>query len=84
MAVRTFEIKKKGEGFVISEQAGSNYHKEAAVHESPNRKDAADWLRSEGGAPDLVDQALVDAASAERVFLETGGSYDEVENFPKR
>lgn len=82
--VRTFEIKKNGEGFTIAEQAGSDPHRDAPVFEAKNRHEAAEWLRKEGGAPDLVDQALLDAASAERTFLEVGGSYSEVEDFPKR
>ena len=84
MAVRTLEIRKQGEGYVILEQAGSNYRKESATYESPNREDAGQWLRREGGAPDLVDQALDDASSTERVFLEMAGNYDEAEGFPKR
>ncbi len=84
MAVRTLEIRKQGEGYVILEQAGSNYRKDSATYESPNRADAEGWLRRQGGSPDLVDQALDDAASTERVFLELVGNYDEAEGFPKR
>lgn len=83
MAVRTLEITKNGEGYTVLEQAGSNYRKDTATYNSPNREDAAGWLRRQGGAPDLVDQALDDAASTERVFLEIPGNYDEAEAFPK-
>ncbi len=84
MAVRTLEIQKQGEKYIISEQEGSNYRKDSATYESPNRADAESWLRRQGGSPDLVDQALDDAASTERVFLEMVGNYDEAEGFPKR
>jgi hypothetical protein len=83
MALRTFEIRKNGEGYTILEQAGSNYHRDMAVHESPNREDAQQWLSKEGGAPDLVNQALDDAATTERVFVEMVGDYSESEDFPK-
>ncbi len=83
MAVRNFEIQKKGEGYLISEQAGSNYHREAAVHESPNREDASAWLRKEGGAPDLVDDALDRLQASDRVFVPMVGNYSEAEEFPK-
>ena len=84
MAVRTLEIQKQGERYIISEQEGSNYRKDSATYESPSRADAEQWLRRQGGSPDLVDQALDDAASAERVFLEMVGNYDEAEGFPKQ
>ncbi len=84
MAVRTLEIRKQGEGYVILEQAGSNYRKDSATYEAPNRADAEQWLRRQGGSPDLVDQALDDAAGAERVFFELVGNYDEAEGFPAR
>ncbi len=83
MALRNFEIQKKGDGYVISEQQGSNYHREMAVHESPNRDDASAWLRKEGGAPDLVEQALEDAQTTDRVFVQMVGDYSESEDFPK-
>ena len=84
MALRTLEIQKKAEGYVITEQVGSNYRKDSAVYESPDRADAEGWLRRQGGAPDLVDNALDDAAKGERVFFELVGNYDEAEGFPKR
>ncbi len=84
MAVRTLEIRKQGETYLILEQAGSNYRKDSATYESPSRADAEHWLRQQGGSPDLVDQALDDAATTERVFLEMVGNYDESEGFPKR
>ena len=83
MALRNFEIKKQGEGYLISEQEGSNYHREVAIHEAPNRQEASDWLRGEGGAPDLVEQALDDAQSSERVFVQMVGNYSEADDFPK-
>jgi hypothetical protein len=47
--------------------------------------EAADWLRSEGGSPDLVDQILKDAASGERVFFEAAGSsYATFQEFPSK
>ncbi len=83
MALRNFEIKKQGEGYLISEQEGSNYHREVAVHEAPNREDASAWLRKEGGAPDLIEQALEDVQSSERVFVQMVGNYSEADEFPK-
>ncbi len=83
MALRTLEIQKQGETYVISEQAGSNYRKDAATYESPSLEDAASWLRRQGGAPDHVDKALSDASGGDRVFLEMVGNYDEAEGFPK-
>ena len=84
MALRTLEIQKQGTGFKITETEGSNYRKDTAVYESPSREDAEGWLRRQGGAPDLVDQALDDAAAAGQVFFELVGNYDEAEGFPKR
>lgn len=84
MAVRTLEICKQGEGYVILEQAGSNYRKDSATYNSPNRDDAAQWLRRQGGSPDLVDDALENAETTDRVFFELVGNYDESEGFPKR
>ncbi len=84
MAVRNLEIRKQGEGYLIAEQAGSNYHQEKAVHQSPDREDARKWLCGQGGSPDFVDQALEDAETTERVFLEMVGNYSEAEEFPKR
>ncbi len=83
MALRNFEVRKVGEGYILSEQSGSNYHTETATHEAPDREDAANWLRSQGGAPDLVDQALEDAGSTERVFFQMVGNYSNSEDFPK-
>ncbi|RRA47338.1 hypothetical protein [Acidipila sp. EB88] len=83
MALRTLEIEKKGETYVITEQVGSNYRKDSAVYESPSLEDAAGWLRRQGGAPDLVDNALEEAASGQRIYLEMVGNYDEAEGFPK-
>ena len=84
MALRTLEIKKQGQGFSITESEGSNYRKDSAVYESPSREDAEGWLRRQGGAPDLVDQALADAAATGHVYFELVGNYDEAEGFPKR
>ncbi len=64
--------------------AAPNYRKDSATYESPSREDAANWLRRQGGSPDLVDQALEDAESTKQVFLEMVGNYDESEGFPKR
>ncbi len=83
MALRTLEIQKQGEVYIISEQAGSNYRKDTATYKSPSLEDAASWLRRQGGAPDLVDQALADAAEGDRVYVEMVGNYDEAECFPK-
>ena len=83
MAVRNFEIQKKGEGYVIAEQAGSNYHREVTSHEAPDRKDAVKWLCGQGGAPDLVEQAFDDLQSTNRVYVQMAGDYSEAENFPK-
>ena len=82
--VRTFEIKKNGDGYSINEQAGSDPHREEAAYEAGSRQDAAQWLRNEGGSPDLVDQVLDDAVSGERVFLEVGGAYKNIQEFPSR
>ena len=83
MALRNFEIKKQGEGFLISEQEGSNYHREVTVHEAADRHDASDWLRSEGGAPDLVEEALDQAQQSGQAFVQMVGNYSEADNFPK-
>jgi hypothetical protein len=83
--VRTFEIQKKGDGYSIAEQAGSDPHRTAVALEAKSEKEAADWLRSEGGSPDLVDQILKDAASGERVFFEAAGSsYATFQEFPSK
>ena len=83
MALRNFEIKKQGTGYLISEQEGSNYHRETAVHQAASREDASHWLRGEGGAPDLVEEALDQAQTAERSFMQMVGNYSEADNFPK-
>jgi methionyl-tRNA synthetase len=73
--VRTFEIQKKGDGYSIAEQAGSDPHRTAVALEA----------KSEGGSPDLVDQILKDAASGERVFFEAAGSsYATFQEFPSK
>jgi hypothetical protein len=82
--IRTFEIHKKGDGYSIAEQAGSDPHREAVAYEAKSKQDAAQWLRQEGGSPDLVDQVLEDAASGERVFLEAAGSFSTFQEFPSR
>jgi hypothetical protein len=83
--VRTFEIQKKGDGYSISEQAGSDPRRQAVALEAKSKQEAADWLRNEGGSPDLVDQVLEDAASGERVFFEAAGSrYAPIQEFPSR
>ena len=88
MAIRNLEIRKGGAGFpigfLIFEQAGSNYHEEKQVYAAANAEDASNWLREQGGAPDLVEKALADAAAGERTFLEIAGNYLEAEGFPKR
>ncbi len=83
--VRTFEIHKKGDGYSIAEQAGSDPHRETVALEAKSKEEAADWLRSEGGSPDLVDQVLEDAAGGERLFLEVAGSrYAAIQEFPSK
>ena len=83
MALRNFEVRKVDAGYVLSEQSGSNYHTEMPTHEAPNREDASNWLRSQGGAPDLVEQALDDADSDGQVFFQMVGNYSNSEDFPK-
>lgn len=84
MAVRNLEIRKKGEGFSILEQAGSNYHLDQPVHESPSRKEANDWLKQQGAGAEQVERALNDASQSERSYVEIAGDYSEGEDFPKR
>lgn len=84
MAVRNLEIRKNGEGFSILEQAGSNYHQDQPVYESPSREDAADWLKQQGAEGEPVERALNDAAQSDRSYVEIAGDYSEGEDFPKR
>ena len=83
MAVRNFEIRKNGSGYTIAEQNNSNYHAVKTSHEAPDRGDAQAWLCAQGGAPDLVDQALTDLQSTDHVYVEMVGNYVESEDFPK-
>ena len=82
--VRTFEIEKKGDGYNINEQAGSDPHREKVAYEAKSKQDAGLWLRKEGGSPDRVDKVLDDAASGERMFLEVGSSFKNFQEFPSR
>ncbi len=84
MAVRNLEIRKKGEGFSILEQAGSNYHLDQPVHEALSRENATDWLKQQGAALEQVERALNDAAQSDRSYVEIAGDYSEGEDFPKR
>ncbi len=82
--IQTLEVKKKGDGYVILEQAGSNYHEDRPVHEAASRSEAESWLAGQGADSAQVAKALESAGGAERVFLEIGGDYAEAEGFPKQ
>jgi hypothetical protein len=81
--IQNLEIRKQGEGYVILEQAGSNYHADQPVHEAANRADAEAWLAERGAAQQDVARALDEAGSAERVLIEIDGDYSEAEGFPR-
>ncbi len=81
--IQNLEIRKQGEGYVILEQAGSNYHADRPVHEAPNRADAETWLAGQGAASEDISRALDDAGNAERVLIEIDGDYSEAEGFPR-
>jgi hypothetical protein len=81
--IQNLEIRRRGEGYVILEQAGSNYHADQPVHEAASRADAEAWLAGQGAAPEDVARVLDDAGSAERVLIEISGDYSEAEDFPK-
>lgn len=83
MAVRNLEIKKQGERYIVAEQVGSDRHNSSPVYEAGSREDADRWLREQGGAPDLVADALQNA-EAGPAFLELAGNWDEAEGFPRR
>ena len=82
--IQNLEIRKEGERFLILEQAGSNYHAEQPIHESPSRADTEEWLLAQGVAQADVTRALTDIASAGRVFVEVDRNYSEAEGFPKQ
>lgn len=84
MAIRNVEVRRKGEGFSILEQAGSDQHKERVVHEASSRTDAEAWLKEQGGEPESIRKALNDAGTDSPVFIELGGNWSEAESFPKR
>jgi hypothetical protein len=81
--IQNLEIREQGEGYVILEQAGSNYHADRPVHEAANRADAEAWLTGQGAQPEDIARALNDAGSAERVLIEINGDYSEAEGFPR-
>jgi hypothetical protein len=82
--IQNLEIRRQGDGYVILEQAGSNYHADQPVHESGNRAEAETWLAGQGAAPEDVARVLDDAGRAERVLIEINGEYAEAQGFPKR
>ncbi len=82
--IQNLEVRKQGEGFLILEQAGSNYHADQPVHEAASRADAESWLTGQGAAQADVARALDDAGRADRAFLEIDGGYSEAEGFPKQ
>jgi len=81
--IQNLEIRKQGEGYVILEQAGSNYHADQTVHEAANRADAEAWLAEQGAAPEDIARALDDAGETARVLIEINGDYSEAEGFPR-
>jgi hypothetical protein len=76
--IQNLEIRKQGEGFLILEQAGSNYHADQPIYE------AEAWLTEQGAAQEDVGRALDESGGAERVFVEINGDYSEAEGFPKQ
>jgi hypothetical protein len=81
--ILNLEIRRQGEGYLILEQAGSNYHADQPVHEAANRADAETWLARQGAVPEDVARVLDDAGTTERVVLEINGDYSEAEGFPR-
>jgi hypothetical protein len=82
--IQNLEIRKQGEGFLILEQAGSNYHADQPIYEAANRAEAEAWLTEQGAAQEDVGRALDESGGAERVFVEINGDYSEAEGFPKQ
>jgi hypothetical protein len=81
--IQNLEVKKKGEGYVVLEQAGSNYHEDRPIFQAATRAEAESWLTGRGADLSQVAKALDDAGSSERVFVEVEGDYSEAEGFPK-
>jgi hypothetical protein len=81
--IQNLEIRKQDEGYVILEQAGSNYHADQPVHEATNRTDAEAWLTGQGATQEDISRALDDAGRAERVLIQINGDYSEAEGFPR-
>ena len=82
--IQNLEIKKKGDGYVVFEQAGSNYHADRPVYEASTRGEVESWLAARGADQTQVAKALDEAGSAERVFIEVEGDYSEAEGFPRQ
>jgi hypothetical protein len=82
--IQNLEVKTKGEGYVVLEQAGSNYHEDRPIFEAATRGEAESWLAERGADMSQVAKALDDAGSSERVFIEVNGDYSEAEGFPKK
>ncbi len=82
--IQNLEIRKQGEGYLILEQAGSNYHADRPLREAANRGEAEAWLAEQGAAQEDVARALDDAGSADRAFVVIEGDYSESEDFPKK
>lgn len=82
--IQNLEIRKQGEGFLILEQAGSNYHADQPLFEAATRAEAEAWLVGQGAPQEDVARALDAAGDIERVFVEINGDYSEAEDFPKQ
>ena len=82
--IQNLEVKKKGDGYVILEKAGSNYHEDRPVYEAATRADAESWLAKRGADSAQVSKALNNAGGSERTFIEIAGDYSEAEGFPKQ
>ncbi len=82
--IQNLEVKKNGDGYVILEQDGSNYHEDRPVHEAATRAEAESWLAEQGADSAQVSKALDAAGGSERIFIEIAGDYSEAEGFPKQ
>lgn len=82
--IENLEIRKKDKGYLILEQAGSDYHADQPLYEAADRAGAETWLAERGASQADAARALDDAGSAERVFIEIDGDYSEAEDFPRQ